>query len=702
METTTSTDVGNEYWAAVQDEEAPEGEQTTRRTTSRFGQKLQAKLDACREALNTSSHIQHVATAYTHYFGQDIEGVGADASRVSRAGEQGEVAEVRVPHVRALAAGVVNIITGAKVSWSSLAINRDHKSIAACITSNGALEYYWKDRGVFGKGVQAVLEGVVLGEGFVFSPWDTNLGEPAAGMDGRLIHEGDIAYHNVSTWDVLRDPTYRSWEDLPWVAVVLWRNKYDVAASYPERAKEVLSKPATQGIRWTPFGSVGMEPDCIPVTYYFHKQTPALQRGREAVALDGGLVLEDKPLSKAYWKRLPLYRFAAGELLGSPYPHTSFWDALGVCQVADSVHTSLSTNITTTAPGLISAEDGSELAPDSITGGPKILYRKAGSPAPVAVELQQASQWQFKYLDLLRKEAQQILSLNPTALGTPESANLSGAALAQLCAMAIQNNSDLQGAWVNFVSELGNGTVAHWQNNVKTPRKIAIAGKGRASLVKALELNSEAMANVDRVVVEIGSPLQQTTAGRMELAQLYLQIPGLVKTPEQIQGLVDSGRMDPVTQDLSNQLLCIEDENEMLSEGQQPPVILTDDHRLHIREHPGVGSSKEARSDPKVMQVLQAHIAEHIKVLRETDPAILMAMGQQPIPQAPPPPGMGPPGAPPPDGAPPPPGGPPPGEEGMAPPPGPQDAAAQVSMPQLPVNPQTGERFTPAAGMPAQ
>lgn len=677
---------GQQYWAATKDAKA-------------FGDKLKARLEECRQALMASSHIAHVQTAYAHYFGQDVEGVGADASTVTRSGEQGELAEVRVPQVRALAAGVVNIITGAKVAWQALPINNDHGAKAGCITAAGALEYYWKDRGVFAKAVGSVKEAVPLGEGIVFTPWDENLGADAVGLPGKngaggqLIREGDIAFHNVSTWDVLRDPNYRSWDSLPWVAVILWLNKYDVAASYPKYAKEAMAQ-ATNAVRWTPFGATSVEPDCIPVTYWFHKRTPALPQGREAVVLDGGCVLTEKPLSKAFWEPssggggLPVHRYAAGELWATPFPHTSFWDALAVCQVADSIHSSLATNITTTAPGLISAESNSEISPNSIAGGVKILYRAPGSQPPVSVALQQASNYQFQYLDVLRKEAQQILSLNPTSLGTPESAGMSGAAMALLSSMAIQNNSDLQGAWVDFVTRIGNCVLALWKEKVSTTRKIAISGRGRSSAVKALELDSKQLSGVDRVLVEIGNPLQQTAAGRFELAQLYMQIPGLVKTPEQLAAVVDTGRLDPLTMDLSNQLLLISQENEALAAGEVVVVMLTDDHRLHVREHPGVGASTEARRDPKVMAALQAHIAEHIKILRETDPAILEALGQAPL--APP---IAPPGAP---GAPPSPGG----DVSMAPPPAPADAAASVSMPSMPTNPQTGEEFQPAAGAP--
>lgn len=677
-------DANNPYWAASKEN---------------FGTKLEGRLQVCREALGSSSHLRHVVTAYAHFFGQDVEGVGADASTVVRTGEQGELAEMRIPQSRALAMGVANIITGAKVAWNAVAANNDHASRAGCVTAGSALEYIWKDRGVFARGVAATIEAVPFGEAVLFARWDENLGNEHLALKGKVHREGDIAFTNVPTWNVVRDPTYKSWEQLPWVSVDLWENKYDVAASAKteEDRLQVLTKSGLPaGNVWMPgsSSSVTVEPDVIRVTYWYHKRTPALPNGRMARMVEGGLLLDDQPLHQAYWKELPVHRMHVGELTGTPYPHTSFWDALAACQVADSIHTSLASNITNTAPGLIAAESGSQIAPESIAGGPKILYYKAGSKPPQAVTLQQASADQFRYLDLLRNEAQKMLNLNPTSFGQTEGKALSGAAFALLASMSIQNNSNLQGNWVDFATRLGNGVLDMWRFCVTTPRKIAVAGKGRSSAVKSVDLGPGKLDGVDRVLVEIGNPLQQTAAGRLELAQLFLTIPGMVKTPEQVQGLVETGRMDPITQDLSNQLLLIAEENEALARGEAVPVMLTDEHRLHLKEHPGVGANMEQRRQPKVMDVLQAHMAEHVKILRETDPAILLAIGQQPLAPG------GAPGGPP--GAEPPPGGPPAPEAGEPPPPAPQDAAADVNMPSMPTNPATGEKFAPANGAPVQ
>lgn len=658
------------YWAAVD--------------TSEIGERLKEKFEAWRTAAKDCEHSSQVATAYTHYFGRDIEGVGANAAGVARSGEQGELAEVRVPHARALANGVLNIVTGPKVVWNALPTTNDFEARAACVTASNACEYYWKDRQVAARAVEAALHAVVFGEGFLFTPWDPHEGPDVAALGDKLIRGGDIAYRVVPTWDTMRDPTVKAFDSLTNFAVVLWENRFDVAARCQdeETAAEVLKRGSVWFSDGEQVDPAQTDSDIIPVVYWFHQRTPALPRGRETVLLPDGLVISDGELHQAHWKALPVHRLSAGELAGTPWPFASFWTALGVQQVSDSIHSSLTTNITTTAPGLVSVETTSEISSDSIAGGPKVVYRAAGTQPPVAIQLQQASAESFKYLQLLRQEAQQLVGLNSTTLGQPEGANLSGAAMALLSSMSIQANSDLQAKWVAFIERVGNATLQHIAHRMPVPRKVALSGKGRSHLVKATEFSGPALQGVDRVLVEIGNPLQQTAAGRMELAQLYNGA-GFTKTPEQLAAVVETGRLDPLTQNLSNQLLLIAQENDALARGENPPVSLFDDQRLHLLEHPAVSASLEARADPKVMAALQAHCDEHIRILRETDPAILAVLGQQPLA----PPGQ-PPGAPPDVGA------------AVAPPPAPGDAPADVNMPGLPTNPATGEPAGAVAGLP--
>jgi hypothetical protein len=208
------------------------------------------------------------------------------------------------------------------------------------------------------------------------------------------------------------------------------------------------------------------------------------------------------------------------------------------------------------------------------------------------------------------------------------------------------------------------------------------------------------LGSVSRVTVESRSALLDTAAGKLDMAEKLLQIPGALGTGDKAaKALVQvfrTGNLDPLLADEEKEDLLIARENDMLSEGRLPVVMPSDPHALHIQHHRAVVASPEARENPAILQAHLEHEQAHIDALRLTDPGLLLVLGQQPIP-----PEMMPLGAPPM----------PPGADSGAPmpadmPPLAPEAQQQApggpgmpNLPQMPINPATGER-APAPPMP--
>jgi hypothetical protein len=56
-----------------------------------------------------------------------------------------------------------------------------------------------------------------------------------------------------------------------------------------------------------------------------------------------------------------------------------------------------------------------------------------------------------------------------------------------------------------------------------------------------------------------------------------------------------------------------------------------DTHKLHIMEHRGLLSDPELRMNPELRKTVQDHMEEHIDMLRNVDPDVLMMTGQEPL-----------------------------------------------------------------------
>lgn len=176
---------------------------------------------------------------------------------------------------------------------------------------------------------------------------------------------------------------------------------------------------------------------------------------------------------------------------------------------------------------------------------------------------------------------------------------------------------------------------------------------------------------VDLVEFEEGNPLEDTATGRVALLQFYSQL-GILKTYEEVQQVVSTGRFEPALKGQRDELLLLHAEYELLQRGELPIIHPTQNHMMHYRENAVVLHSPSALKNQMVRQAAEQHLQGHYEayfgVPMMGDPMVLdrhrflMGLGPAPMP-------AGPPGAPAGPG-----GAPAPGPEGqppaLAPPPG--------------------------------
>jgi hypothetical protein len=652
------------YWAATESEV--------------IGEKLVSRVENYGNDRLVTELTNKVNRAYQYYFGVDPGGVHA-SSQILRGGDAGELAEIRVNHARSLVNTLLNLISSPKLVWTPKAVNIDHDSIRECELAAAILEYYWQERSVSSHAVRALEEALVFTEGFVLESWDVDSGDDYAALGGQVAKTGDVRIENVSTWDVIRDPCKASWDELDWVIVRRFVNKYNLAAQYPEYATEIHETAASVSFtaRRGQYTMVEDE-DLVPCYYFFHKKCPALPTGRETIFLANKAVIHDAPLS---YETIPLYRVSAGELFGTPYGYSPFMEILGIQELIDSLHTSIATNQSTFATQNVAAEAGTEVPVDQLAGGMRLLYYPQGGKPPSPLQLTSTPAEVFSHLEQLKKDQELLFGLNSVVRGEPQSGELSGSALALLQSQAIQQSSTIQASYLRFVEALGAGTLSVIRERLSAEKQIAIVGKSSQFLVTDSSYTGSDLDRVRKVRVEIGNPMSQTSAGRSEMAKELIGM-NLIKSVEQYQQVLATGRLEPLTEGLNNELMLIRAENESLSAGQPVQAIIIDDHMLHCREHRSILANPLARANPDIVNAVLAHITEHEQLYYTAPPSTLMMMGQQP------PPMMG-------GGMPP-----PPGAEGAAPmPPGnPAADSPNPDMPSLPTNPATGAEWNPTDG----
>jgi hypothetical protein len=279
-----------------------------------------------------------------------------------------------------------------------------------------------------------------------------------------------------------------------------------------------------------------------------------------------------------------------------------------------------------------------------------------------------------RYKELVN-EMESISGINSVVRGNPEASLKSGAALALVASQAIQFLQLTQQRYVQLLEDSGTAIINMLQSYATVPRVATIVGKMNTPYMK--EFSGADLESVNRVIVDMGNPLSKTTAGKIQIADTLLQY-GFIKNPDMYFSVLQNGRLDSITDPVQRQLMLIAMENEQMQDGIDPPVLVTDNHPMHIQEHKQLLDSPEARNNPDLVVVVLAHIQNHINQMRTGDADLFAILGMQNLPpKSPENPSI------------------PQVEQG-----GQINPLEQVtgSLPNLPTNPMTGERYQTPSG----
>jgi hypothetical protein len=656
------------------------------------------KADAWSNNLEANGYLDKLRMAWSAYHGAYYTDA-ASGHQVTFSGDQGEIVNLPVNHLRNLAQHVLVMTTATRPTMEARATNTDYKSLTQTVLANGLLDYYMREKRLENFLKCAVESAIVLGSGFIKMAWNETSGELYDYNDetNTPIYEGDVEFTNLSPFDVIVDNTKESASQNDWIVCRTWKNRYDVAAKYPEFKEAISRLPSkTEALRYRFNFISNDETDDVAVYEFFHRRSEALPDGRYVMFLAEDIVLSDGPMP---YRKLPIFRIAPSDIMGTPYGYSNVFDLLPLQEAINSIYSTMLTNHNAFGVQNILVPRGADISIQELTGGLNIIEANMqGGLKPEALNLLQTSPESFKLAEIVEQKMEVLSGVSSVSRGQPDPNLKSGTALAMVQSMSLQFMSGLQQSYVALIEDVGTSLITMLRDFAAVPRVAAIVGKNNRAYMK--EFKGDDLQNVNRVIVDVGNALARTTAGRVEMAEQLLQM-GAIKDPQQYFSVINTGRLDVMTEGTQNEILCIKSENEALMAGENPPVLMTDDHRLHALEHKSVLADPDLRKDPVLVQNVLAHLQQHFNEAQQTDPALLSWLGQQPLPQ----PVMGPQGPPQgPQGGPPA-GGPPPGKPNanvaLQPDPAQQPSG---SLPNLPSPPPPFDKMptNPAEALPPQ
>lgn len=614
----------DQYWATLPDDELVPA--------------LENRVQAYYTWVTASGRRNLWASAFNQYNAALFNG-----ANINYSGDQNEYHMMSVNQTRNVIKHLMNLTITDRPAFEPRASNTDSKSQKQTVIARSLLQYYLREKGMEISIKGALEHAVLYGEGFVSAVWNPDDGEIlGVNPDTEIqIHEGDMAYETFEPMDVIRDVALSDTASTSWWITKKFRNRWDLIARFPEHRDSILAAPTAKD----PLRNFKLEQlvivndtDLVEVFEFYHRRTAAVPKGRYCMFIYGGDALLTSSLP---YHEMPLYRLSADDIGGQPFGYGTIFDLLNIQQAVDGAYSTIQTNQETFGVQSIMAPKGSNLTTTQVTDGLNLIeYNNAPDGGkPEAIQFLQTAPETFNHLRTLEHVLEQLGGINSVVRGEPPNAGMSGAAMALLQAQAVQFVQGLQSSYIRLLEDLGTGTIATLRDYATTKRVVAIVGKSQRS--NLAEFTGDDLSTINRVQVDVGSAIQRTVAGKLQIAQDLLNNK-LISANEYI-GVIETGNLETMLEGPMNALMSIKAENEMMTDGIDVQAVILDDHRLHMQEHQAIMSDPTVRKDPARLKAAMDHIMQHWAMWN--DPAnagLLQAMGQTPPPASPQPPPAGP------------------------------------------------------------
>jgi hypothetical protein len=620
---------------------------------------LQSRSQNWFNEMTNSNYMDKIQRSWMSYYGIYYE----NGHAISYGGETGELVNLAVNHYRNIAEHILTMVTATRPSFQARAINTDAKSQIQTELANGLLDYYMREKRLEQDLKSAVEYAIVMGSGYIKMEWNATTGRIYDTIEAELLQEVDEA--GALVYDELGDPVYQLDEDgnpieetpaypiyegdaefsvmspfdvvfdsskgnnkHDWQLARSFKNKYDLMAKYPEFRDEIRTLQTKSDIYKTRISTTPFDETVdVPVYEFYHKPTESLPKGRYVLYLSSDIVLIDTVLP---YTNLPLFRISPANILGTPFGYTSMFDLLPLQDAVNSLYSTILTNQSNFGVQNVYVERGSDVQVEQIQGGMNFIQGNPGFSPPAPLNLTNTPAEVFNFVKQLEQAMETVSGINSVVRGNPEKSLQSGNALALVQSQALQFVSGVQQSYIRLIEDVGTNLIQMLKDFAEVPRIASIAGKANITYMK--EFKSDDLSSINRVIVDAGNALSQTTAGRVEMAGQLIQM-GIITTPEDYMSVINTGNLQTMTEGNSKELLLVRAERERLIDGKTPVMaILTDDHSLHIREHKAALADPDLRMDAELVKRTLDHIQEHIDILSDPNVAnILTLLNQQPL-----------------------------------------------------------------------
>jgi hypothetical protein len=349
--------------------------------------------------------------------------------------------------------------------------------------------------------------------------------------------------------------------------------------------------------------------DLCVVKHFYHARCPAMPDGRYTM-LVGDVVLWDTVCPTK--EGIPVASMCSSKFIETAFGYADSWDMLSLNQALNQVNSDELTNYALYGRQSTAWEKGTNITLDGLTRGTGYEV-PAGAKMPVSLQLTAIPGTLPQLKQYLHGMFDHISDQNATSRGEPEANVRSGEMAALLDSIALRYQSYRQQSARNFRIRSATIILDMIKRYGETPFLVDIVGIDNRSYVK--EFTRDDLSGVERITMDVVSPLMQTIAGRWQVYSLLKDLP-----PDQRAAayeLIATGDSSLfVRKDRNSELLVRRENEDLVTGARQVTPVSGEDVMLHYQRHWSQYEQILASDDPdpEVLQRLQDHLLETIQV----------------------------------------------------------------------------------------
>lgn len=574
------------------------------------------------------------------YFKNILDFDDIDTS-LSFEGEQGELIKMMVPQARSVFRQFIGLVTKQKLAFKTVAQSTDAATLQTSRLGDAVVEHIADKESLDAKFERLCEEAGIVGSSFMKCTWRSDRGEKYSRNpdNNEAVYTGDVSIEVCSAMDVLYDYRTVDWDDLDWVMIRCKKNRWDLISQHPHLEEDILKIPpsdASEGVDSLFFGLNQDYDDQIYVYEFYHKDTPAVEGGRQTVFASDTCIFTDGPNPYGF---IPVEPMIPEKILFTGMGYPFFSNLLPLQEVLDATISIIATNQQAFGVQQVLVPRGADIDVNDLGPLKFLTYSPQnvnGGGLPQPLQLTSTPPEVFKFIDVVMKHMNDLSLISSVLRGQPPQGVTAASAIATLSANSLQTLEAFSKSGNICLEKIMTKCIKIYEKFADVPKTIEIVGPRKTYMAK--EFIGSDLQSISRVRLSVVNPLASQPSGKREIAESLLKM-GMLKRPEQYFAVLETGNLDVMYDDDLEEQMNIEAENDMLRDGKPTQALMIDDHARHIACHKSVLSNPEARLNGAMVQATLEHIQQHIDLDRTMDPYLkaILLTGREPQ-NAPPPP----------------------------------------------------------------